>query len=69
MHPVNPNSGLIQAANQLQEPASSARQGKMNLAFQVVTAINGIALSGMVATHLWRDIRRAEREREGRRGR
>ena len=64
MHPFSPNSGLIQAANQFQELARSAGRERMNLAFQVVTAINGVALTGLAATHLWREIRRAERESE-----
>src|SRR5262249_10543651 len=66
MHPVSPNSDLIQATNQLQELARCARQEKWNLAFQVVTAINGMVLVGVAATHLLREIRRAEREGRGR---
>jgi hypothetical protein len=62
MHPSSPNSGFIQATNQLQELARCARQEKWNLAFQVITAINGIALTGVAGTHLLREIRRAERD-------
>jgi hypothetical protein len=62
MHPGSPNSGLIQATNQLQELARSAGRERLNLAFQVVTAVNAVALTGLAATHLWREIRRAESE-------
>jgi hypothetical protein len=67
MHPINPNSGLIQAANQAQEMARAARREKMALAFQIISGVNMAVLTGMAAFHLIRDIRRAERE--GGRGR
>ncbi len=62
MHPGSPNSGLVQVTNELQELARCARQEKWDLAFQVITAINGLALTGVAATHRPREIRRAERE-------
>jgi hypothetical protein len=63
MHSNHATPNLLQAANQAQEAARLARQNRMALAFQVLSAVNLAVLTGVAATHLYRDIRRAENEK------
>jgi hypothetical protein len=62
MHSAGANPDIIQAANQAQELARLARQERMAMAFQAVSAVNMVILTGTAAIHLIRDIRRAERD-------
>jgi hypothetical protein len=61
MQPVSPHSCFIQAANQAQDMARSARQEKMALALQSISAVNAAILTGMAAAQLSRDARRVLR--------
>jgi hypothetical protein len=62
MQPVGPYASLAKAASEAQDIARYARQEKLAMAFQAVSAVNLAILTGTAAIRLWRDIRQAERE-------